>query len=61
MAQLIGIGVAFAWAFGTGLVLFTAIKYTIGLRATKEEEITGLDITEHGNEAYCGFPIDSHA
>ncbi|SLM28228.1 conserved membrane hypothetical protein [Desulfamplus magnetovallimortis] len=61
MAQLIGIGVGFAWAFGTGMVLFIAIKYTIGLRATREEEVTGLDVSEHGNEAYCGFPIDSHA
>ena len=61
MAQLIGIGVGFAWAFGTGMILFLGIKHTIGLRATKEEEVSGLDITEHGNEAYCGFPIDSHA
>ncbi|MBF0233509.1 MAG: ammonium transporter [Desulfamplus sp.] len=61
MAQLIGIAAGFAWAFGTGLVLFLAIKHTIGLRVDKEEEITGLDITEHGNEAYSGFPIDNHA
>ena len=61
MAQLIGIGTGFVWAFGTGLLLFLAIKHTIGLRATEEEEVTGLDITEHGNEAYCGFPIDNHA
>ena len=61
MAQLTGIGVGFVWAFGTGMVLFTAIKYTIGLRATKEEESNGLDVSEHGNDAYCGFPIDKHA
>ncbi|SMC56314.1 ammonium transporter [Desulfocicer vacuolatum DSM 3385] len=61
MAQLMGIGVGFVWAFGTGMVLFLAIKHTIGLRASQEEEVTGLDITEHGNEAYCGFPIDNHA
>lgn len=61
MAQLIGIAVAFAWSFGTGIVLFLGIKHTIGLRVTREEEITGLDISEHGNEAYSGFPLDSHA
>lgn len=61
MAQLIGIGMGFIWAFGTGFVLFLAIKHTIGLRASQEEEVTGLDITEHGNEAYSGFPIDNHA
>ncbi|MBF0209403.1 MAG: ammonium transporter [Desulfamplus sp.] len=60
MAQLIGIAVGFAWAFGTGMVLFLAIKYTMGIRASKEEEIIGLDITEHGNEAYSGFVSDSH-
>ena len=54
-------GAGFAWAFGTGLVLFLAIKHTIGLRASEEEEITGLDITEHGNEAYVGLPVDNHA
>ncbi len=31
------------------------IKYTIGLRVSKEEEIEGLDIGEHGQEAYVGF------
>jgi Amt family ammonium transporter len=54
-AQLIGIGTGFAWAFGCGMILFLGIKYTIGLRVTEEEEITGLDITEHGNEAYSGI------
>jgi Amt family ammonium transporter len=54
-AQLIGIGVGFVWAFGTGLVLFLAIKHTIGLRVTAEEEEEGLDIGEHGGEAYTGF------
>jgi Amt family ammonium transporter len=39
----------------TGFILFMAIKYTIGLRVTAEEEREGLDIGEHGNEAYHGF------
>jgi Amt family ammonium transporter len=51
-AQAIGVGAGFLWAFGTGLILFMAIKYTIGLRVTEEEEMAGLDISEHGNEAY---------
>ena len=55
--QLIGIGAAFVWAFGTGLVLFYLIKKTIGLRVTKEQELRGLDIEEHGMEAYSGFQI----
>ena len=57
--QLAGIGAAFAWAFGLGLVMFTIIKVTVGIRASKEEEIKGLDIGEHGMEAYAGFQIFS--
>jgi len=41
-----------------GLV-FASIKYTVGLRVSKEEELRGLDITEHGMEAYAGFQIFS--
>jgi len=38
-------------AFGTFVVLFI-LKKTIGLRVSKQDEIEGLDITEHGLEAY---------
>lgn len=55
--QLLGAGTAFVWAFGLGLVLFFALKKTIGLRVSAEEEIKGLDIEEHGNEAYAGFQV----
>ncbi|KKM55569.1 hypothetical protein LCGC14_1552600, partial [marine sediment metagenome] len=48
------------WAnIGLGLVLFFAISKTIGLRVTREEELRGLDIGEHGMEAYSGFQIFS--
>lgn len=50
--QALGVITAFAWAFGSGLIMFTILKKTIGLRVSKEEEIEGLDILEHGNEAY---------
>jgi len=55
--QALGAAAAFAWAFGLGLILFFAIKATIGLRVSKEEELKGLDIGEHGMEAYCGFQV----
>ena len=55
--QLTGVGAGFVWAFVLGLFLFVAIKKTIGLRASAEEEIKGLDIGEHGMEAYAGFQI----
>ncbi len=55
--QLLGVFAVFVWAFGSGFVLFTLIKYTIGLRVTRQEELRGLDIGEHGMEAYAGFQI----
>lgn len=50
--QVIGIVAYFIWAFGVSLVIFLGIKYTIGLRVSEEEELRGLDITEHGMHAY---------
>jgi len=55
--QALGAGAAFAWAFGLGLILFFGIKATIGLRVSAEEELKGLDIGEHGMEAYSGFQV----
>jgi Amt family ammonium transporter len=59
VAQALGVGAVFAWAFITGLVLFSVIKGTIGLRVSAEEEREGLDYGEHGNEAYHGFVMVS--
>ncbi len=54
--QLLGVVSVGAWAAVTITIAFTAIKATIGLRATAEEEIVGLDKTEHGlPSAYSGF------
>ncbi len=59
VTQLIGVVAAFIWAFGLGFILFKVIK-TIGLlRVSEEDELKGLDITEHGMEAYDGFQIFS--
>ena len=55
--QTVGAVAAFAWAFGLGLALFYAIHKTIGLRVSHEEEMKGLDIGEHGMEAYSGFQV----
>lgn len=39
-------------------IVFAALKYTVGLRVSPEEELTGLDITEHGlNSAYAGMAM----
>lgn len=57
--QLVGIVACFAWAFIIGLIMFIIIKKTIGLRADADEELKGLDIGEHGMEAYSGFQVFS--
>ncbi|MDD6328137.1 MAG: ammonium transporter family protein, partial [Lachnospiraceae bacterium] len=56
--QLLGFVTVAAWTAVTITITFLLIKVTIGLRASEEEEITGLDITEHGlPSAYAGFSI----
>ena len=54
--QLLGFGSVAAYAVVMMIITFVIIKKTIGLRASAEEEIMGLDITEHGlPSAYAGF------
>ncbi|MFP4104491.1 MAG: ammonium transporter [Phycisphaerae bacterium] len=55
--QALGVGTAFVWAFGIGMLLFLGLKYTVGLRVSADEELRGLDVGEHGMEAYTGFQI----
>ena len=50
--QIVGIIVAVAWGLGIGLILFKALDLAMGLRAPEEEEESGLDMPEHGAEAY---------
>ena len=53
LAQLIGVAAVGVWSVATGVVLFYGIlKATVGLRVSREEEVKGLDIEEHGTEAY---------
>ena len=54
--QCVGMLATAAWTVVTMTIAFFVIKKTIGLRVTEEEEILGLDSTEHGLEtAYAGF------
>jgi Amt family ammonium transporter len=56
--QFIGFGSVAAWTALTITVTFFVIKKIVGLRVSEEEEITGLDATEHGlASAYSGFAI----
>ena len=56
-AQLIGIGAVGAFCFPIAFVLFFALKKTIGIRVSEHEELRGLDVEEHGMEAYAGFQV----
>lgn len=57
MVQLIVVGGYALGAFVPAVVLFAILKYTVGIRVSKEEEIGGLDLGEHKAEAYNGFQI----
>jgi Amt family ammonium transporter len=60
MTQLIGVGTAFAWTFPTAFILFKVISMTIGLRVSREEEVEGLDLAEHGANCYPDFTSVAH-
>lgn len=54
--QLTGMFAVIAWVVVTMTIVFLLIKKTIGLRVTEEEEVLGLDSTEHGlSSAYSDF------
>jgi len=57
VTQAIGVLAYGAFCFPAALILFLALKATIGLRVSEEEERGGLDVGEHGMEAYGGFQI----
>ena len=55
--QALGAATVGAFVFAVSLLVWFVIKQTMGVRVTKEEELAGLDIGEHGMEAYSGFQI----
>ena len=57
LIQTIGVIASILWAFVISFIIFKIIDVTIGLRVSKEEEIQGLDIAEHGILAYPEFII----
>jgi Amt family ammonium transporter len=58
MVQLIGVVSYGAVCFPAAFIIFLALKLTLGLRVDEEEELKGLDVGEHGMEAYGGFVIN---
>ncbi len=60
LIQLIGVGIVGAFSVTTAFIILFVIKKTIGLRVDKEEELKGLDLAEHGMDAYADFRLNQH-
>lgn len=55
LVQLTGIAYIAVWAFSVSYIIWFILKHTIGIRVSQRAEVDGLDIGEHGMEAYPGF------
>lgn len=55
--QLISVVATWVFSFAGTMVILAVIKAVMGLRLTTEEEMEGLDVSEHGEEAYAGFQM----
>jgi len=55
--QALGLAAVATFAAASMAVLFFCIDRVVGLRVTKEEELRGLDVGEHGMECYAGFQV----
>ncbi len=57
VTQLIGVIAVLFWTVVTAFISFKVIDAMVGLRVSEEEELEGLDIYEHGTEAYGDFAL----
>ena len=57
--QLIGVGIIGAFSCITATIIVFIVKATVGIRVSKEEEIKGLDISEHSMDAYADFSLSN--
>lgn len=58
--QLTGVGAAAVFCCLSAFIIILALKKTVGIRVSKDEEIEGLDINEHGMDAYSDFRLNQH-
>jgi Amt family ammonium transporter len=58
--QLIGVGIVGAFSVACSTLILLTLKKTIGLRVSSEEEIRGLDKSEHRMDAYADFRLNQH-
>ena len=57
--QLTGVGAAAVFCCLTAFIIIFTLKKTMGIRVSKEEEVEGLDIHEHGMDAYPDFRMNN--
>ncbi|MFT5115256.1 MAG: Amt family ammonium transporter [Parasphingorhabdus sp.] len=55
VGQIVGAATIFVWVFGSSFIVWFALKKTMGIRVTEEEEYNGVDLAECGMEAYPEF------
>ncbi len=60
MIQLLGVIAVGLTSFTSAFAIFLAVKKIMGLRVQESQELRGLDLSEHGMEAYNGFQIFSN-
>lgn len=60
LVQLAGVGAAATFCSVTGFIILFVIKKVAGLRVSEKEELEGLDIHEHGMDAYADFRMNQH-
>lgn len=58
LTQLVGVASVLVYTSIAAFIIFTLLKKTIGLRVSDQEQLDGLDLHEHGMNAYSGFRID---
>ncbi len=60
LIQVAGVGIIGLFCVSTAAIILVTIKATIGIRVSREEEIKGLDLAEHGMDAYADFRLNQH-
>ncbi|MGB1449516.1 MAG: ammonium transporter [Flavobacteriaceae bacterium] len=60
LTQLAGVAIVGAFSVACSFAILLPIKALMGLRVDKEEELKGLDLAEHGMDAYADFRMNQH-
>ena len=61
LVQLMGVAAIGAFSFAAAFAIMYALKQTVGIRVSEEEEMIGLDIGEHEMSAYADSPSEQMA